>query len=72
MSLATDKKRWDDLHAAYAKAGESANEYDRQLSRKYGSTYQPSWLKKGDRDKLTRSAPGPTRSATRSSSCSCA
>jgi hypothetical protein len=48
----SDKKRWDDLHAAYAKAGEAANEYDRQLSRKYGSIYQSSWLKKGDRDKL--------------------
>jgi len=51
MSLAADKKRWDELHAAYAKASEAAHEYDLQLARKYGSTYQPSWLKKGDRDK---------------------
>ena len=53
MSLATDKKRWDDLHAAYAKAQEALHEYDRQLHSHYGR-YEHQWLKKGERDKLEK------------------
>jgi len=51
MSLATDKKRWDDLHAAYAKAQDALSEYDRQLHSHYGR-YEKSWLKAAQRKKL--------------------
>ncbi len=51
MSLAADKKKWDDLHAALAKATEAANAYDRQLHSHYGR-YETQWLKKGERTKL--------------------
>jgi hypothetical protein len=55
MAAAADKKRWDDLHAAQAKAQEIEDEYERELRRKYG--YEGSWrswIKKGERDKLER------------------
>ena len=44
MSLTSDKKKWDDLHAALAKASEAANAYDRQLHSHYGryqTQFQP-------------------------------
>ncbi len=54
MSLTSDKKRWDDLHAALAKANDALNELDSALRSKYGSRYENSWLPKGQRDKKER------------------
>ena len=54
MATATDKKRWDDLHAALAKADEAVEEIEHQFRLKYGHSYQSSWLKKTDRDKLEK------------------
>lgn len=51
MSLAADKKRWDDLHAALAKATEAKDAYDRQLHSHYGR-YETNWLTKTQRAKL--------------------
>lgn len=52
MNHATDKKRWDDLHAAYARAHEAELAYEIELSAKYGHNFQRQWLSKGQRDKL--------------------
>ena len=51
MSLAADKKRWDDLHAALEKAHEAVSVYDRQLFAHYGR-YENNWLTKIQRSKL--------------------
>jgi hypothetical protein len=52
------KKKWDALHAAYAKASEAADEYERQLHQKYAwpsNEHQwHTWLKRGERDKIER------------------
>lgn len=52
MSLAADKKRWDELHTALAKATEAKDEFDRQLHAHYGR-YEDQWLTKTQRAKLT-------------------
>lgn len=55
MATAADKKRWDDLHAAYAKAKTATEEYERQLRAKYGYEHGwRSWIRKTERDKLER------------------
>jgi len=56
-SPAADRRRWDELHAAYAVARTEADAFRLQLNRKYGSDSNPgwrTWLPKGDRDKLER------------------
>jgi hypothetical protein len=51
MATAADKKKWDTLHAAYAKAREAESEYDRRLHSKYGR-YESSWLTRTERAKI--------------------
>jgi hypothetical protein len=56
-SPAADRRRWDDLHAAYSVARTEADAYRVQLNVKYGSDSNPgwrTWLPKGERDKLER------------------
>jgi len=56
-SPAADRRRWDELHAAYAVARTEADAFRLQLNRKYGSDSNlgwRTWLSKGDRDKLER------------------
>ena len=55
MATAADKKRWDKLHADYAKAREELQAYESELGAKYG--YQKgwqTWLNKTQRGKLER------------------
>jgi hypothetical protein len=56
-SPAADRRRWDELHAAYAVARTEADDFRLQLNRKYGSDSNPgwrTWLSKGDSDRLER------------------
>lgn len=52
MAAAADKKRWDDLHAALAKADAATEEFERGLRAKYGMNFQRSWLARGQQTKL--------------------
>ncbi len=52
MSLAADKKRWDDLHAALAKAEAATREYELSLVRTYGANFNRSWLTRPQQKKL--------------------
>ncbi len=55
MATAADKKRWDKLHADYAKAREEFGAYEMELGRQYN--YErgwQTWLNKGQRNKLER------------------
>ncbi len=52
MATAADKKRWDELHAAQAEAGETLLEYEIELGAKYGRNFSSSWLSAGQRKKL--------------------
>ena len=52
MATATDKKRWDDLHAALAKAEAAELAYEIELGAKYGHNFSSSWLSKGQKTKL--------------------
>jgi hypothetical protein len=52
MSLTTDKKHWDDLHAAQRAKYDERRAYELELGSHYGHNFQPQWLKKGQRDKL--------------------
>jgi hypothetical protein len=54
MSLATDKKRWDELHAAQSAKYETRRAYELELGSKHGHHFEPQWLKKGERDKLEK------------------
>lgn len=54
MATKADKKRWDDLHAAYAKAAEALQEYEIELSVKYGHRFDRTWLSTGQRNKLDK------------------
>jgi len=54
MATAVDKKKWDSLHAAYAKAHEALSEYELALGSKYGHNFNASWLTRGQRDKLDK------------------
>jgi hypothetical protein len=54
MAKASDKKRWDDLHAAYANADRAAFNYELELGTKYGHNFSSSWLSRAQRDKLDR------------------
>jgi hypothetical protein len=54
MSLATDKKRWDELHAAQSAKYEARRAYELELGHHYGHHFEPQWLKKGQRDKLEK------------------
>lgn len=52
MPSAADKKRWDDLHSAYAKASEAHLAYELELARKYGARFERTWLSVGQKTKL--------------------
>lgn len=55
MSPASDRRRWDELHAAHAVARTAVDDYERQLGPKYGwSQSWRSWITKTERDKLDR------------------
>ncbi len=51
MATKADKKRWDDLHAAWKKVDEAVLGYEIELRRKYGP-YQRPWLSSAERKKL--------------------
>jgi hypothetical protein len=51
-ATSSDKKRWDDLHAAYAKAEDAESAYGLSFVSKYGSQYERSWLTRGQQKKL--------------------
>lgn len=56
-SSASDRARWDNLHATYAAKRAALDELDRELSLKYGGPggrYQTSWLSAGAKTKLER------------------
>lgn len=56
-SPAADRRRWDDLHAAYSIARDAYDQLEMQLSLKYGGSNLSSWrswIAKGERDKLER------------------
>lgn len=52
MASASDKKRWDDLHAKLAAANAVQLAYEIELGAKYGHNFSPSWLSKGQKTKL--------------------
>lgn len=55
MSPASDRRRWDELHAAHALARTAVDDYEGQLAPKYGwSQSWRSWITKTERDKLDR------------------
>jgi nitroimidazol reductase NimA-like FMN-containing flavoprotein (pyridoxamine 5'-phosphate oxidase superfamily) len=57
MATAADKRRWDDLHAAYAPARAAVRDYESQLSLKYGGSSSHnwrSWVGRGERTKLEK------------------
>lgn len=55
MSPASDRRRWDELHAAHVVARTAVDDYERQLGPKYGwSQSWRSWITKTERDKLER------------------
>jgi hypothetical protein len=54
MASASDKKRWDDLHAAYTQASEVELAYEIELGAKYGHNFQSQWLSKGQKAKLEK------------------
>ena len=54
MAKAADKKRWDDLHAAYAKADQARLDYEVELGAKYGHHFDRTWLSPGQRNKLDK------------------
>jgi DNA repair protein RadC len=51
---ASDKERWDALHAAYIPAIEAARQMQIDLRRKYGDNNWRTWSSKGDRNKLEK------------------
>jgi len=54
MSLNADKKRWDDLHAAYQEKHDALYKYEVELGAKYGHHFQSSWLSSAQRNKLAK------------------
>jgi len=54
MATAADKKKWDTLHAAYAKASEALLAYEIQLGGKHGHKFQTQWLSSTERKKLEK------------------
>lgn len=54
MATAADKKRWDDLHAAYAQKNEDRLAYEIELGSKYGHNFQSQWLTSAQRNKLEK------------------
>jgi hypothetical protein len=54
MATAADKKKWDTLHAAYAKASEALLAYEIELGRKYGHNFQAQWLSAGQLNKFEK------------------
>jgi len=54
MPKASDKKRWDDLHAALEKADAELEELESKLRMKYGMNYQRSWVGRGDQTRLDK------------------
>lgn len=54
MATAADRKKWDSLHVAQAKAQAAESEFDLALARKYHASYQDSWLTRPQRDKKER------------------
>lgn len=51
MATAADKKKWDSLHAAWAKARAAEDELTTKFVRKYSGSYQDSWLTRAERTK---------------------
>lgn len=49
-----DRKKWDSLHAALAKAQAAEDAFTTQLTRKYSGRYQSSWLTRTEREKEAR------------------
>lgn len=54
MATKADRKKWDSLHVAQAKAQAAESEFDLALARKYHASYQDSWLTRPQRDKKER------------------
>jgi hypothetical protein len=54
MATKADKKKWDSLHVAQAKAQAAESAYDLALAQKYHMSYQDSWLTHAQRDKKDR------------------
>lgn len=55
-SRASDKARWDSLHAVYATKREAARAYESDLRSRYGGgdSHWRSWITRGERAKLER------------------
>jgi len=54
---ATDRRRWDELHASYATKREAARGYERQLSLEYGGSHDQNWrmwVPRSKRERLER------------------
>lgn len=54
MATKADKKKWDDLHAAQAKAHDAVFQYELELGAKYGHNFNRSWLSNAQRAKLEK------------------
>ena len=54
MANASDKKKWDELHAKLAAASAAKRAYELELGAKYGYNFQPQWLTKGQKTKLEK------------------
>ena len=52
MASASDKKKWDELHAKLVAASEAELAYEIELGAKYGHNFQSQWLSKGQKTKL--------------------